>query len=323
MKYGYARVSTDDQSTALQLAALKRAGCKTLFKDEGLSGATTKRPALLRCLKALQDGDTLIVWKLDRLGRSLRDLIAMLDDLKERGVKFRSLTEQIDTETPTGRAMWQMIGVLAELERSLISERTRAGVKAAQRRGVKFGRKPKMTPQQIAHARKLIRPGRGPAEGRRPFQSRAEDLIPGACGALSRFTVPLLQARKLGRSCCHSLFAVSNIIDKNSLNTFTPNDVEQTECRPGRLSDTALQLRDIAHREVEDASKCRLTHMRLLTHDADIFAANRHGHTKSANTHMANGDLFMLCLIDQAAAELVIVHLKNCFRHSIRFLRHD
>jgi DNA invertase Pin-like site-specific DNA recombinase len=80
----------------------------------------------------------------------------MLDDLKERGVEFRSLTEQIDTETPTGRAMWQMIGVLAELERSLISERTRAGVKAAQLRGVKFGCKPKLTPQQIAHARKLI-----------------------------------------------------------------------------------------------------------------------------------------------------------------------
>ncbi len=130
MKYGYARVSTDDQNPALQLAALKKAGCKTIFKDDGISGATTKRPALLRCLKKLEHGDTLIVWKLDRLGRSLRDLITMLDDLKQRGVKFRSLTEAIDTETPTGRAMWQMIGVLAELERSLISERTRAGVKA-------------------------------------------------------------------------------------------------------------------------------------------------------------------------------------------------
>src|ERR1039457_1251785 len=104
MKYGYARVLTDDQNPALQLAALKKAGCKTVFKDDGLSGATTKRPALLRCL-----------------------------------------TEAIDTETPTGRAMWQMIGVLAELERSLISERTRAGVKAAKGRGVKFGRKPKLT----------------------------------------------------------------------------------------------------------------------------------------------------------------------------------
>src|SRR5450759_947862 len=156
MKYGYARVSTEDQTPALQLAALKRAGCKTVFKDAGLSGATIKRPALTRCLKILQHGDTLIVWKLDRLGRSLRDLITMLDDLRSRGVKFRSLTEAIDTDTPTGRAMWQMIGVLAELERSLISERTRAGVKAAQRRGVKFGRKPKLTPLQIDHARKLI-----------------------------------------------------------------------------------------------------------------------------------------------------------------------
>jgi DNA invertase Pin-like site-specific DNA recombinase len=159
MKYGYARVSTEDQTPALQLAALKKAGCKTIFKDEGISGATTKRPALLRCLKTLERGDTLVVWKLDRLGRSLRDLIAMLDDLKDRGVAFRSLTEAVDTHTPTGRAMWQMIGVLAELERSLISERTRAGVKAAKHRGVKFGRKPKLTPQQKAHARKLIDDG--------------------------------------------------------------------------------------------------------------------------------------------------------------------
>lgn len=159
MKYGYARVSTDDQNPALQLAALKKAGCEQVFKDEGISGATTKRPALARCLKALQAGDTLIVWKMDRLGRSLRDLIAMLDELKGRGVRFQSLTEAIDTETPTGRAMWQMIGVLAELERSLITERTRAGVKAAQSRGVKFGRKPKLTGQQIAHARKLIDAG--------------------------------------------------------------------------------------------------------------------------------------------------------------------
>src|SRR5271166_543075 len=155
MKYGYARISTEDQNAAMQHAALKRAGCKTLFTDE-LSGAITKRPALLRCLKKLERGDTLMVWKLDRLGRSLRDLITMLDSLRDRGVKFRSLTEAIDTDTPTGRAMWQMIGVLAELERSLISERTRAGVKAAQRRGVKFGRKRKLTAQQTAHARELI-----------------------------------------------------------------------------------------------------------------------------------------------------------------------
>ena len=119
---------------------------------------------MLRCLKTLQTGDTLIVWKLDRLGRSLRDLIAMLDDLRERGVKFRSLTEQIDTETPTGRAMWQMIGVLAELERSLISERTRAGVVPGAAPGSrKFGRKPKLiTVNRSAHARKLISEGEPP-----------------------------------------------------------------------------------------------------------------------------------------------------------------
>jgi len=159
MKYGYARVSTNDQSPALQLTALKRAGCKTIFKDKGLSGATVKRPALLRCLKTLQTGDTLTVWKLDRLGRSLRDLIAMLDDLRTRGVKFHSLTEAIDTATPTGRAMWQMIGVLAELERSLIVERTQAGMTEARSRGVKFGRKKKLTPAQIAKACKLIEQG--------------------------------------------------------------------------------------------------------------------------------------------------------------------
>jgi Enterobacteriaceae phage serine recombinase len=117
--YGYARGSTEDQTPALQLSALKKAGCKAVFKDDGLSGATAKRPALPRCLKKLEAGNTLIVWKLDRLGCSLRYLITMLDDLKQRSVKFRSLTKHIDTETPTGRAMWQMIGVLAELERSL------------------------------------------------------------------------------------------------------------------------------------------------------------------------------------------------------------
>jgi DNA invertase Pin-like site-specific DNA recombinase len=161
MKYGYSRVSTEDQNLAMQLAALKKAGCKTVFKDE-VTGAHVKRPALSRCLKALETGDTLIVWKLDRLGRSLRDLIHMLDCFKQQGVKFRSLTEAIDTETPTGRAMWQMIGMLAELEHSLIKERTRAGVKDAQKRGVKFGRKVKLTPDRLAHARKLIQQGTRP-----------------------------------------------------------------------------------------------------------------------------------------------------------------
>lgn len=158
MKIGYCRVSTDDQNPDLQLAALKRAGCKQIFTDRA-TGAHVKRPELAKCLKLLKDRDTLIVWKLDRLGRSLHDLIGLLDDLKTRGVAFQSVTESIDTTTATGRAMWQMVGILAELERSLIQERTKAGRAAAQARGVKMGRKPLLTVQQVAHARQLLEQG--------------------------------------------------------------------------------------------------------------------------------------------------------------------
>ncbi len=158
MKLGYARVSTEDQNPDLQCTALKKAGCKCIFTDKA-TGAHVQRPELAKCLKVLDQGDTLIVWKLDRLGRSLLDLIGLLDDLKARDVTFRSLTEAIDTATPTGRAMWQMVGILAELERSLIQERTQAGRAAAVARGVRMGRKPKLSPQQVAHARKLIGQG--------------------------------------------------------------------------------------------------------------------------------------------------------------------
>jgi DNA invertase Pin-like site-specific DNA recombinase len=163
MKIGYCRVSTDDQNPALQLAALKRAGCRKIFTDKA-TGAHIKRPELAKCFKALKAGDVLVVWKLDRLGRSLHDLIELLDDLKTRGIAFRSLTESIDTTTPTGRAMWQMVGILAELERSLIQERTKAGRAAAQAWGVKMGRKPLLSAQQVAHARKLIGQGERPGD---------------------------------------------------------------------------------------------------------------------------------------------------------------
>ena len=161
MKIGYARVSTEDQNPDLQLTALKRAGCGKIFTDTA-TGVNIKRPELEKCLKALKSGDVLTVWKLDRLGRSLRDLIALLDDLKAKGVAFQSLTEAIDTETATGRAMWQMVGILAELERSLIQERTKAGRAAAVARGVKMGRRHLLTAQQVDHARKLIEQGEGP-----------------------------------------------------------------------------------------------------------------------------------------------------------------
>lgn len=163
MKIGYCRVSTEEQNPDLQLAALKAAGCEKIFTDKA-SGATTKRPQLKKCLDFLSDGDVLTVWKMDRLGRSLRDLIMLMDDLQGKGVGFCSLTESIDTTTPTGRAMWQMVGVLAELERSLIKERTKAGRAAAMSHGVKMGRKPKLSPQQIHHAKELIEQGKHPKE---------------------------------------------------------------------------------------------------------------------------------------------------------------
>ena len=158
MKYGYARVSTDDQKAEMQHAALRKAGVdrKNIFTDKGLSGGTTKRPALRKCLKTVGAGDMLIVWKLDRLSRNVRDFVIMADDLKERGVKLNSVSEHLDPDTTLGRAMMQIAAIFADMERSNIRERTREGVRAAKDRGVKFGRKPKLTPQQIEHARKLL-----------------------------------------------------------------------------------------------------------------------------------------------------------------------
>jgi DNA invertase Pin-like site-specific DNA recombinase len=171
MKIGYARVVTDDQNPAIQIAALKAPRCTKLPRHE-LSGATgINRPPLLRRPKRVKKGDTLIVWNLDRPGRSPRDLMTMLDDLKQRGVKFQSLTEAIDTAIPAGRAMRQMISVLAEPERSLIGERSHAGAKAAKKRGVRLGRKPKLTRQQIEHGRL-----KGRTQG---------DGLQGVCGGLS------------------------------------------------------------------------------------------------------------------------------------------
>ena len=162
MKYGYARVSTDDQKTDLQVAALKKAGCRHIFTDIA-SGANSKRPELTRCLASLRAGDTLIVWKLDRLGRSLSHLVAVLSELQGRGVAFLSLTEAIDTESAAGRLLGHMLAALAEFERSLIVERTQAGLKAAKRRGVKLGRKPSLSDNQLKHARDLLGKGESPA----------------------------------------------------------------------------------------------------------------------------------------------------------------
>jgi DNA invertase Pin-like site-specific DNA recombinase len=156
---GYARVSTDDPTTALQRDALKRARCKLVFEDKGLSGIDRKRPALAKALQRIERGDVLTVWRLDRLGRSLRDLIAIMGELEQRGAHFRSITEHIDTTTASGKRVFHMMGALAEFERSLIVERTQAGLKAAKRRGIQLGRRPLLSPEQVRHAVKRIHAG--------------------------------------------------------------------------------------------------------------------------------------------------------------------
>lgn len=139
MLIGYARVSTLEQDIALQVDALNKAGCDNIF-DDTASGASTQRPGLTEALSHLRKGDTLVVWRLDRLGRSLKHLIETVALLEERGIGFRSLQESIDTTTSGGRLIFQIFGALAEFERNLIRERTQAGLTAARVRGRKGGR---------------------------------------------------------------------------------------------------------------------------------------------------------------------------------------
>ncbi len=148
MLIGYARISTIDQNLDLQLDALSRAGCEKVFRDEGVSGAKAKRPGLEETLKALNAGDHLVVWKLDRLGRSLRHLIDLITAFEEKGVGFTSISDGIDTTTPIGKLFFHLSGAFAEYETNINSERTKAGMAAAKARGVKMGRPKKRTLQQ-------------------------------------------------------------------------------------------------------------------------------------------------------------------------------
>lgn len=155
MLIGYARVSTAEQSLDLQLDALTKAGCERTFTDR-LSGAAPKRPGLSGALSHLRSGDALVVWKLDRLGRTVRQLVEFVEELQEQGIAFRSLTDGIDTTTPSGRFFFHVMAALAEMERDLLRERTNAGLAAAKARGRKGGRKPTLTPEQLAYAKKLL-----------------------------------------------------------------------------------------------------------------------------------------------------------------------
>ena len=155
MIIGYARVSTHDQNLDSQLDALQKADCEQIFQEK-ITGKSKDRPELLSCLKALRKGDVLIVWKLDRLARSLKDLVEIITDLNQREIGFKSLTEAIDTTSATGRLVFHIFGALAEFEHSLIRERTIAGLDAARARGRKGGRKPSMSENDIKKAKAML-----------------------------------------------------------------------------------------------------------------------------------------------------------------------
>ncbi|MBZ7924372.1 recombinase family protein [Ensifer adhaerens] len=158
MKIGYARVSTLDQHLDLQISALKAAGCERVFHDH-VSGTQRNRPGLSAALRMAKRGDTLVVWKMDRIGRSLVHMVSLINRLSVRGVRFSSLTEALDTSSPTGLLIMHVLGAFAEFEKSLIQERTRAGLAAAREKGQRLGRRPSLTEEQRAEIKEIVAAG--------------------------------------------------------------------------------------------------------------------------------------------------------------------
>lgn len=192
MLMGYARVSTQEQDNGAQLSALRAAGCARIFEEKA-SGGRWDRPELHRLLDHLREGDVLVVWKLDRLSRSLKDLITLLEKVQLAGAGFKSLTEAIDTTTPAGRMMMQIVGSFAEFERAMLRERTRTGLEAARKEGRIGGRRPKLTPRQQQEILQLVDSGqRTAADAARIFNVH-----------------PSTVARLLSKSKQHALLSVS------------------------------------------------------------------------------------------------------------------
>ncbi len=158
MQIGYARVSTQDQDTEAQISALKAAGCELIFQEKA-SGGRWDRPELHHLLGQLRKGDVVVVWKLDRLSRSLKDVLILMEKIYQAGANFRSLTEVIDTTTPGGRMMMQVVGTFAEFERAMLRERTRNGLEAARKQGRIGGRRPKLKKHQQQEIVQLVNSG--------------------------------------------------------------------------------------------------------------------------------------------------------------------
>jgi len=163
MLIGYARVSTQDQNLDLQIDALTSAGCKKIFHEKA-GGSRSERPEFLKARGTLREGDTLVVWKLDRLGRSVKNLVDLVAELHKQGIQFQSLTDAIDTGTPSGRFFFHVMASLAQMERELTVERTRAGLEVARKLGRKGGRKRRMTDSKIESAKRLLANGMPPRD---------------------------------------------------------------------------------------------------------------------------------------------------------------
>lgn len=188
MLIGYARISTKYQSLDMQIEALKKEGCEKIYQDQ-MSGSSNNRPGLLMALEAIRKGDTLVVWKLDRLGRCVRNLVELFNNLSSTGVNFKSLTDNIDTSTPMGTFLFHIMAGLAQMERDLTSERIRAGIANAKNRGMRAGRKRVMTDSKIESARKLLATGM-------KMREVANDLgiaIPTFYRWIPKSTVPLVK----------------------------------------------------------------------------------------------------------------------------------
>ncbi len=177
MKIGYARVSTQDQDNHTQIEALRSAGCEIIFQEKA-SGGRWERPELHRLLSQLRKGDIVVVWKLDRLSRSLKDLLHLLEKIEAARADFQSLTEAIDTITPAGRMMMQIVGSFAEFERALLRERTQNGLEAARKAGRVGGRRPKLTPEQQKEIIQLVTSGQKTgAEAARLFRVHPSTIV--------------------------------------------------------------------------------------------------------------------------------------------------
>lgn len=163
MLIGYARVSSQDQNLDLQSEALTKAGCRNIYNDK-ISGSRAERPGLAKALEMLREGDTLVVCKLDRLGHSIKSLLDLVGNLHQKGIQFKSLTDAIDTGTPSGRFFSQVMASLAEMERELTVERTRAGLEVARQLGRKGGRRRLMTESKIESAKRLLAKGVPPRD---------------------------------------------------------------------------------------------------------------------------------------------------------------